>query len=64
MDANVFVKFLPSDITDETLNQLFSRFGKIISSKVMVHPVDGSSLGYGYAPLTATDHTFAFEIIC
>lgn len=46
--CNVFVKFLPTEVTDTGLYTMFSKFGEITSYKVMVDPYTGSSLGYGY----------------
>lgn len=49
MDAtNVFIKYLPTDLTNTGLYTLFSQFGEITSCKVMVDPLTGYSLGYGY----------------
>eukprot|EP00741_Cyanophora_paradoxa_P015721 tig00020904_g15177.t1 len=45
---NVFVKYLPSELTDQGLYQLFSPFGGIVSAKVMVDHQTGNSLGYGF----------------
>ena len=33
---NLFVKYLPTDVTDQQLFTLFRPFGEIVSSKVMV----------------------------
>lgn len=46
--TNVFVKYLPSELDDEGLRDLFSAFGEIVSSKVMVDHQTKTSLGYGY----------------
>jgi RNA recognition motif-containing protein len=46
--CNVFVKYLPPDLTDDGLHALFRHFGDIISAKVMVDHISGNSLGYGY----------------
>ena len=45
--TNVFVKYLPPDVKDSTLRKLFSTFGEVVSCKVMVDTITGSSLGYG-----------------
>lgn len=45
---NVFVKFIPSTLTDEKFEKLFSKFGKIVSAKIMKDDRNGMSLGYGY----------------
>lgn len=44
---NIFVKFLPPDVDDAQLYELFSSFGNIISVKVMLNNYTGISLGYG-----------------
>lgn len=46
--TNVFVKYLPLELTNTGLFTLFSQFGEIKSCKVMVDPVSGKSLGFGY----------------
>lgn len=47
--TNVFVKFLPSNVGDSELAEIFSPFGKIVSVKVIVDPHSGTSRGYGYS---------------
>jgi len=46
--SNVFVKYLPPELTDSSLHSLFQPFGEIVSSKVMVDHQTGASLGYGF----------------
>jgi RNA recognition motif-containing protein len=46
--SNVFVKYLPPELNDAGLHNLFSPFGEIVSSKVMVDHQTGASLGYGF----------------
>lgn len=46
--CNVFVKYLPPELNDSGLHLLFSPFGEIVSSKVMVDHQTGASLGYGF----------------
>ncbi|KAA6379712.1 MAG: putative elav G [Streblomastix strix] len=52
---NLFVKYLPNDVTDEELYELFSPFGEIVSSKVMIENKSGDSLGYGFVRFTKSD---------
>lgn len=59
-ECNVFVKYLPSDLTDQDFYKLFSPFGEIISSKIMVDQSTGKSLGYGFVSLT--DYIFCTDI--
>eukprot|EP00002_Diphylleia_rotans_P023135 TRINITY_DN4546_c0_g1_i1.p1 TRINITY_DN4546_c0_g1~~TRINITY_DN4546_c0_g1_i1.p1 ORF type:complete len:467 (+),score=84.83 TRINITY_DN4546_c0_g1_i1:116-1516(+) len=46
--CNVFVKFLPSDVDDGKLHDMFSEYGHIDSSKVMIDHQTGESLGFGF----------------
>lgn len=45
---NLKVGGLPPDITDSDLYQLFERFGKVESAKVMLNVHTGESRGYGF----------------
>lgn len=47
-NSNVFVKYLPEYVDNTGLRSLFSPFGAIISTKVMVNIQTGLSLGFGY----------------
>lgn len=46
-ETNVFVKFLPPEVNNAQLHNLFSQFGNILSVKVMIDHNSGSSLGFG-----------------
>lgn len=46
--SNVFVKYLPAELSDSELTTLFSEHGEVISSKIMLDPLTRKSLGYGY----------------
>lgn len=46
--CNVFVKYLPPNLTESKFYNLFKEFGEIVSSKIMVDHDTGKSLGYGY----------------
>jgi RNA recognition motif-containing protein len=47
-DCNVFVKYLPPDLSDPEFYNLFKSYGPIISSKIMIDQGTGKSLGYGF----------------
>eukprot|EP01127_Copromyxa_protea_P009243 TRINITY_DN2162_c0_g1_i3.p2 TRINITY_DN2162_c0_g1~~TRINITY_DN2162_c0_g1_i3.p2 ORF type:complete len:256 (-),score=46.54 TRINITY_DN2162_c0_g1_i3:2034-2801(-) len=47
-DCNVFVKYLPPELSDRDFYKMFKCFGTIISSKIMVDQATGKSLGYGF----------------
>jgi len=56
MDAtNVFIKYLPTDMTNTGLFTLFSQFGEITSCKVMIDPITGYSLGYGFVRFSSAE---------
>lgn len=54
-NTNVFVKYLPPEMKERELSNLFSPFGGIVSAKVMVDPHSGSSLGYGYVKIVGKE---------
>jgi RNA recognition motif-containing protein len=54
-DCNVFVKYLPSDLSEDQFHKLFSEFGTIISSKIMVDQSNGKSLGFGFVRFEASE---------
>jgi RNA recognition motif-containing protein len=45
--CNVFIKYLPPEVTDSGLYAIFSPFGEIVSCKVMLDQITKNSLGYG-----------------
>jgi len=59
--TNVFVKYLPQDFDDAGLRRLFSPFGPIISTRVMVDMNTGKSLGYGFVKYR--DHQHAVQAV-
>ena len=46
-ECNVFVKYLPPDLSDEDFKSLFDGFGKVLSCKIMVDQETNKSLGFG-----------------
>ena len=50
-NTNVYVASLPASVTEEKLFKLFSRFGAILTSKLLTNP-DGNDLPY-YMKLTS-----------
>lgn len=45
---NLYIKNLEPHITSNDLTQVFRKFGRIISAKVMTNPQTGQSKGYGF----------------
>uniref|UniRef100_A0A8C4S955 ELAV-like protein n=1 Tax=Erpetoichthys calabaricus TaxID=27687 RepID=A0A8C4S955_ERPCA len=47
-DANLYVSGLPKTMTQKELEQLFSQYGRIITSRILVDQVTGASRGVGF----------------
>ncbi|XP_056157095.1 ELAV-like protein 2 [Lampris incognitus] len=47
-DANLYVSGLPKTMTQKELEQLFSQYGRIITSRTLVDQVTGDSRGVGF----------------
>lgn len=45
---NLYIKNLEPHITSNELTQIFRKFGRIISARVMTNPQTGQSKGYGF----------------
>lgn len=56
--GNLFVKNLSSSIDSVKLNEIFSKFGNILSCKVAVTP-DGKSRGYGFVQFDSAESSNA-----
>ena len=48
---NIFVKGLEEDINGETLRGIFSKFGEVISAKVIYDRVTSESRGFGFVEM-------------
>ncbi|XP_043555165.1 ELAV-like protein 4 isoform X4 [Chiloscyllium punctatum] len=47
-DANLYVSGLPKSMTQKELEQMFSQYGRIITSRILVDQVTGVSRGVGF----------------
>lgn len=45
--CNLFVFHIPNTMTNEALFRLFSKFGTVISARIMVEKATGRSRGFG-----------------
>lgn len=52
---NIFAAKLSSDTTGEDLNELFSQFGQVISSKVIMDKDTGMSKRFGFVEMSNDD---------
>lgn len=48
---NLFVAGLPYDLDDAELEEIFEKFGKIISAKVSIDRETGKSRGFGFVQM-------------
>lgn len=58
--TNLYIKNFGEEVTDEDLNELFSKFGNIVSAVVMKDNVTGKSRRYGF--VSFEDHTAAQQV--
>lgn len=56
---NLYIKNLEPHITNHDLTQLFRKFGRIISARVMTNPQTGQSKGYGFVSFGKTEEAAA-----
>ena len=45
---NLYIKNLDDDVDDNKLREVFSRYGKVVSAKVMREPATNQSKGFGF----------------
>jgi cold-inducible RNA-binding protein len=55
MATRLFVGSLAYSTTDDTLNELFSQVGTVVSSKVIVDRDSGQSKGFGFVEMSSED---------
>ncbi|KAK2955301.1 putative Sex-lethal like protein [Blattamonas nauphoetae] len=56
---NLYVKNLPPLMDDSNFFTLFSRFGRVVSAKVMIGRKSGQSLGFGFVKFQTEDEAAA-----
>jgi RNA recognition motif-containing protein len=57
--ANVFVHNIPFSVDESYLMQMFSRFGSIVSTRVVRDPTTQQSKGYGFVSFTLEQNALA-----
>lgn len=48
MKNDIFISNLPSQVSDNDLKKLFSKYGKVLSAKVIIDKASGKSKGFGF----------------
>lgn len=61
---NLFVAGLPYDVDDAELEEIFEKFGPVISAKVSIDRTTGKSRGFGFVSMqNADDARQAIELL-
>lgn len=61
---NLFVAGLPYDVDDAELEEIFEKFGKVLSAKVTIDRTTGKSRGFGFVKMAnAEDGQQAIELL-
>ena len=55
MAKNLFVGNLPYSVTDESLTQLFSQYGNLVSANVIKDKYTGRSRGFAFVEMTTEE---------
>ena len=53
MSANIYVGNLPYEITNESLQKLFEKYGEVVSAKVINDKRTGRSKGFGFVEMSS-----------
>lgn len=59
MSKKIYVGNMSYDNDEETLNELFSEFGEVVSAKVIVDQYSGRSKGFGFVEMATEDEAQA-----
>jgi RNA recognition motif-containing protein len=55
MSNKIYVGNLPFSATNEALNELFAKFGKVDSAKIITDRDTGRSKGFGFVEMSSSD---------
>ena len=55
MEKKLYVGNLPYSANDATLSELFSKYGEVVSAKVITDADSGRSKGFGFVEMSNTD---------
>ena len=51
MDNKLYVSNLPYSVTDQSLGQMFSTYGGVLSAKIITDKMSGRSKGFGFVEM-------------
>ena len=55
MEKKLYVGNLPYSANDATLSELFSKYGEVVSAKVITDADSGRSKGFGFIEMSTTE---------
>ncbi|MCX6112860.1 MAG: RNA-binding protein [Proteobacteria bacterium] len=55
MEKKLYVGNLPYSANDATLNELFSKYGEVVSAKVITDADSGRSKGFGFIEMSTAE---------
>lgn len=62
MNNKLYVSNLPYSVTDQSLGQMFSTYGSVLSAKIIIDKMSGRSKGFGFVEMeTEQQATEALE---
>ncbi len=59
MSKKIYVGNMNYDNTEETLTELFSEYGEVISAKVIIDKYSGRSKGFGFVEMASEEEATA-----
>lgn len=59
MGSKIYVGNLPFSATNDSLNELFAKFGKVDSAKIVMDRDTGRSKGFGFVEMSTNDEAQA-----
>nr|XP_041633545.1 sex-lethal homolog [Drosophila kikkawai] len=62
--TNLIINYLPTDMTENELLNIFSKFGEVVDHKIIRHRHSGLSLGYGFVVFKNTNAARIAQIMC
>lgn len=51
MNNKLYVSNLPYSVTDQSLGQMFSTYGSVLSAKIIIDKMSGRSKGFGFVEM-------------
>ena len=51
VDNKLYISNLPYSVTDQSLGQMFSTYGSVLSAKIIMDKMSGRSKGFGFVEM-------------